>query len=399
MPVLDCVLTDSLLRPIERRPILSIVIPTFSRPQEMAVAVASIAAQIDEALDDKVEIIVTDNASGPQTADILKQLAQAYPSVNYLIHARNEGGGFQIYAAPHRARGRWTWVFGDDDALENNSLHTIVSFLEAKNPAFLTLNRQVWNTSLDKRLIATKHDLPDTEFPIFMDLVEQIGFDQLSFLTSQIYATDLARLVDHEPYLNSICRYSQLAYYVEAFHGHSAYYSASPVVLHRWDAGANAVHALNFHHLATYFPELLQFAADRAGVAPGLFERIGGRRSILGPEQRRITFVDNILENLWRCAGVGESISENEWRALAELSLQWRPDRSEQLQAVRDMGGKLDQAFGHYQNLLNEHRELAAAQSDLELEMAKQLEAAIHTVKNNINAARTAAIELSRSFA
>jgi glycosyltransferase involved in cell wall biosynthesis len=398
MPAFDCALADSLIRPIDQAPVLSIVIPTWGRPQQVSFAIASVARQIDEALAGKVEVLVTDNASGPETAAVLKQLAKTYPAVSYMIHAHNEGGGFQIYAAPHRARGRWTWVFGDDDALVDNSLHAIVSVLEARGPAFLTLNRQVWNTDLDTCVSASKHDLPDTAFAAFTDLLGLVGFDQLSFLTSQIYRTDLARSVDHVPYMTSICRYSQLAYYVEAFHDQPAHYASAPVVLHRWDAAAAAVHATNFHHLATYFPELLQFAADRAGLEPGLFERIGGRRSVIGPEQKRITFVDNILENLWRCAGVGERVSADEWRVLDELSRQWRPERSEQLGVVRDIAGQVEGAFDHYENLIRQYRGLASARSSEELAMAEQLKTAIYAVQDNVNTARKAALELSANF-
>jgi glycosyltransferase involved in cell wall biosynthesis len=398
MPAFDCALADCFLKPIDQAPILSVIVPTWGRPQQVAVAIASVASQIDETLAGKVEIIVTDNASGPETAAVLKQLAETYPAVSYMIHAHNEGGGFQIYAAPHRARGRWTWVFGDDDALTDNSLHAIVSLLETKAPAFVTLNRQVWDTELAKCVNSTKHDLPDTEFAAFTDLLRLVGFDQLSFLTSQIYLTDLARAVDHVPYMTSICRYSQLAYYVEAFHDQTAYYAAAPVVLHRWDAAAAGVHALNFHHLATYFPEILQFAADRAGLEPGLFERIGGRRSVVGAEPRPITFVDNILENLWRCVGVGERISEEEWRVLEALSPQWRPERSEQLSAVREIGGKVDEAFGHYQNLIAEYRGLASAKVPVDMVMAGKMEAAIYAVQDNVNTARRTALELSTNF-
>ena len=63
----ECELADSLMRPLQDTPVLSIVIPTFSRPREMAEAVESIASQIDAPLLGKVEIIVTDNASGPET--------------------------------------------------------------------------------------------------------------------------------------------------------------------------------------------------------------------------------------------------------------------------------------------------------------------------------------------
>jgi glycosyltransferase involved in cell wall biosynthesis len=394
-------LSDSLVRPLAQTPVLSVVVPTFERPEEMTLAVRSVADQIDAALDGKVEIIISDNASGSKKRSLIKALARTYPFVSYYIHTNNEGGPYQICSAPHRARGRYTWVFGDDDVLGEGGLRLIVDTLEREQPGFLTVNRQVWNKALDARLAGAKHDLPDTRFDSFLDLLALFGFDQLSFLTSQIYATDAVRAVDAAPYLASPCRYCQLAYYLEAFHDRPAYYLSQPVVWHRWDSDNTAVHAANFHHLATLLPELVQLAADRVGIAPGLFGRINGRRSILGPETRKIIFVDNILENLWRCVAVGEAVPDEEWDMLGGLSRQWGSERAEQLAAVRDLHGKADRALRQYQSLLGAYQALAAPGRSLSFEEAdilKQSEDAIMVLQGNINGARNMALELSNGF-
>jgi glycosyltransferase involved in cell wall biosynthesis len=401
MSEFDRPLADSLIRPLARTPVLSVVIPTFQRPDEMILAVTSVANQIDETLADKVEIIISDNASGPDSHAILKQLAETHPSINYYVHAENEGGLFQIYAAPHRARGRWTWVFGDDDALGEGGLRAIVEVLEREEPGFLTVNRQVWNKTLDQQIAGAKHDLPDQRFDTFVDLLGLFGFDQLSFLTSQIYATDAARAVETPAYLDSKCRYSQLAYYLEAFHDLPSYYLAAPVVWHRWDQGATDVHAANFHHLATLTPELVQRAADRVGIAPGLFEKIGGRRSILGPETRRITFVDNILENLWRSSATSAAIPAAEWDMLAGLCEQWAPQRAEQLATVREFYETVDLAFYQYRTLVAEHRAKMAKGrgfTPAEVDDLRRIEAAVSSLKDSINAARRTAMELSAPY-
>jgi glycosyltransferase involved in cell wall biosynthesis len=394
-------LVDHLIKPLTQTPVLTVVIPTLLRLDELVVAVESITDQIDANLDGKVEIIVSDNGSGPEKHALVKQLAERHPSLSYYMHLNNEGGAFQICVAPHRARGRWTWVFGDDDALEAGGLAPIVDILEREQPGFLTLNRQVWNKTFDQRMASTKHDLPDIRFDSFLDLLTLFGFDQLSFFTSQIYATDVARALDADPYLPSLCRYCQLAYYLEAFHAQTAYYSSRPSVRHRWDQGATEVHAANFRDLATSHPDLVQRAADRIGLAPGLFERINGRRSILGPEIRKITFVDNILENLWRSVALGAPVFEEDWEMLSGLSRQWAPQRAEQLAMVRDVYGKVDNAFRQYQALVEQHKArvpIGAVFTPAEVDMLKQSEAAILSLQDNINDARKMALELSRGF-
>ncbi len=396
MFILECELADSLMRQAAQPPVVSVVVPTWNRPKEMTEAVVSIASQIDASLAAKVEIIVTDNASGPETAAALKQLADTYPSVNYMIHASNEGGQLQIYSAPARARGRWTWVFGDDDALAEGTLAPIVELLEREQPAFLTLNRQVWNLAMDTQLQASKHSLPDTGFDSLLDFLAVFGFDQLSFLTSQVYASDIALTVDPAPYLEANSRYGQCAYYMEAFHGRPAYYSALPSVRHRWDPNASDTHATNFLHLATSFPDILQVAADKAGLAPGLFERIGGRRR-LSETTRPLTFVDNVIENLWRCLAVGVPIDAEWWERLDQLSSEWTPDHVAQLKTVREIHTSVGAALNHYHALVAEFRQRADAnpRTQEELEMLQQLAAAAKSLGANIDEARKTAFGMA----
>lgn len=393
---LECELTDSLLRPVSEPPVLSIVIITWRRPKEVTEAVVSIAEQIDAGLAGKVEIIVTDNASGPETHAALKQLAETYPSVNYMIHAQNEGGQLQIYAAPARARGRWTWVFGDDDALEAGTLAPIVEILEREQPAFLTLNRQVWNPAMDTQLQASKHSLPDTRFDSFLDFLALFGFDQLSFLTSQVYASDLALKVDPVPYMEAKSHYGQLGYYLEGFHGQSTFYSSLPSVKHRWDPNDQKLHATNFLHLATTLPVVVQIAADTAGLEPGLFECIGGRRR-LAETTRPLTFVDNIIENLWRCLAVGSRIGAESWDRLEQFSGEWTPDHAAQLKTVREIHTSVGAALDHHQALVAvfQQRYDAGPRNQQELEMLQQLAAAAKSLASNIEEARRTAFGMA----
>ncbi|HEY4032172.1 MAG TPA: glycosyltransferase family 2 protein [Caulobacteraceae bacterium] len=395
---LECELSHSLLRPSPQPPVLSVVMLTWRRPKEMTEAVVSIADQIHGELASKVEIIVTDNASGHETAAALKQLAANYASVNYMIHARDEGGQFQIYAAPNRARGRWTWVFGDDDALDAGGLEPIVELLEREQPDFLTLNRQVWNQDFDTLLAPAKHKLPDRRFESFLDLVALFGWDQLSFLTSQVYASDLALRVDPEPYMAAVSRYGQLGYYLEGFHDRPAFYSSLPSVRHRWDPGAQDTHAANFLHLATTLPEVVQLAIDAAGLDPGLFERIGGRRRNLeqAPDEP-LTFVDNIIENLWRCMAVGVRIEARRWEELEQLSAQWRPDHADQLKTVRQIHASVGAALDHHQALVDEYLQRIAAgpRTEQDLDMLNRLSTAARSLEGNINEARKTALAMA----
>jgi glycosyltransferase involved in cell wall biosynthesis len=396
----DCELADSLIKPVDHAPVLSVVIPTYSRTKEMVDSVESIAAQVDGSLTDKVEIIVTDNASGPDTAAALKALAEAYPFVNYRIHAQNVGATLQIFGAPFRARGRFTWVFGDDDALAPGGLAPIVEILEREDPAFVSINREVWNPAFDTLLAASKHDLPDQRFASFLDLLALFGFDQLSFITSHIFSTELARGVDPSFYMTSGCRFAQLGLYIEAFHDRPAYYFSQPVVRHRWNPDNKTVHAANFLDLATALPELVARVANKIGAEPGFFERIGGRRGLIGPASKPLTFVDNILENLWRLVALGVPVPPDQWTMLQAFSRQWRPEHAEQLGTVHQMYTMVSALIEQHQALVAEYHRCAAEGPNTpeKLDMLNRIAAAAKSLEGNVNDARKMAIAMASQF-
>jgi hypothetical protein len=157
----------------------------------------------------------------------------------------------------------------------------------------------------------------------------------------------------------------------------------------------------NFRDLATLHPELVQRVADRVGIAPGLFERIEGRRSIAGAASRKITFVDNILENLWRSVGLGAEIAPDQWDGLAALSVDWAPGRADALAQVREMHDKVGHAFKQYQIVLAEYRaetEGGRAFTPAEVEVLQKSRTAILSLQNNINAARRMAFDQAAGF-
>lgn len=398
----DCALSDSLIRPFDAAPVLSIVVPTYNRPEELQVAVRSIARQITGDLTGKVEVLITDNSCRADVGDVIRALAAEFPCVSYMLHQNNEGGGFQIYAAPFRARGQWTWVFGDDDAVTDDALAYVVGILETDAPQFLTLNRQVLNRAFDQVLTATKHNLPDMKFDTLWDFLDLFGFDQVSFWSSQIYRTQTVRAVDPDLYLASPCYYSQMAYYLEGFHDKTAYYGSRPVVLHRWEAGDQAVHANNFHHLATHLPIILDAVIRRAGIdRPDLFEGISGRRSILTGHERAVTFVDNILQNLWRSVAVGTIIPQAEWDALFAMLPQWRPERAEQMDMVKQAYDAVTGLTQEFETEVATVKGFVAGRTGFteeEVTLVRQMQAKVLSMEGHINDSRKTALEISQIF-
>ncbi len=356
-------LADKLVRNRPADPILTVVFPTWNRSKELAVAVESFTSQLAGGLEEKVEIIISDNASdNPATLQTVKALAEAHPNISYYVHAVNGGGPAQICVAPWRARGRWTWVFGDDDLLLPGGLAHVVERLETDRPAFLTLNRRVMDKTLTRIIQPAKHALPDQRYANFVELLRGIGVDQVSFYSSQIYLTEAARRIDCTIYTSYLCHYIHVGYYLAGYHDLSGYYDNSTYVVHRWDPGATNTHNSNFYHLGAALPVIMAAVRDLCGLPKTLFEEISGEKRVTNPHGFRLSFVDMVLQNLWRCVASGWPITETEWDFLAGECQHWKPERRPQFETLRALAQALDTGMAQLEGLAAQtHDDPAAA--------------------------------------
>ncbi len=358
---LDCPRSESLFRELAEPPVLSVVVPTYNRPAELIVAVSSVADQLTGGLERKAEIIVSDNASGPETLEVIRALAEKYPMVSYLVHARDEGGFFQFSAAPWRARGRWTWVFGSDDALAPGGIAHIVGLLEREQPGFLALNKRVANAELTQVLNPSANTVPDRRFDSFLELFCALGINQFAFISGNIELTDAARRIDPEAFLTADTRHAHVAAYVEKHARAPAYYSAANHLVHRAENSlVLSYHPGNFFDYGVTLPLVLQQVALRIGAPADLLEQVTGEKNISSYDPPRITYVDAMLENILRATAFGRYLNDSQRYGLERILGACRADRLAQFGGI----------WNHHQNL--RALEHAADQAKTALEQARR---------------------------
>lgn len=116
-----------------KQPLLSICIPTYNRAEYLEGALENITS--DPAFDDRVEVIISDNASTDDTAKVVHLFCKKYCNVKYYCNDKNIKDKNFIVAL-QRGRGKYVRLFNDTlrfkkGALEN-MLHTIKSTPEDK---------------------------------------------------------------------------------------------------------------------------------------------------------------------------------------------------------------------------------------------------------------------------
>jgi glycosyltransferase involved in cell wall biosynthesis len=341
--LLECALAEIEMRPIDPALLLSIVIPAFNRSPELMLAITGIADQLTGGLEHKVEIIISDNGSSEEAAAAIRHVAGQYQTVSFLRHARDEGGFFNYFAAPWRARGRYMWIFGSDDVLLPGGVAQVVQMLEREQPSFATLNKRVYNKDLTQEIWPAANTVPDRRFDTFEDLMCALGINQLAFISGNIELTETARAVDPRPFLKMDTRHPHVVAFLQRHHGAPAVYVSSAHLIHRLENSALPhYHLGNFFDYAATLPIHLHEVLTSIGASADFFDRMTGDKRIQTYELSGPTFVDNIFENLLRSMAGGKYLTVSYRRALEEILSHCRADRVQQL---NDIWGMQDQVM------------------------------------------------------
>ncbi|HZL26622.1 MAG TPA: glycosyltransferase [Acidobacteriaceae bacterium] len=109
------------------RPLLTIAVPTFNRAEQLKLLLETLAPQV-AALPD-VELLISDNASSDNTQHVVEEQIAAGLRCKYIRNASNIEADPNFLQCYREARGRYVWIFGDDDVLLPRSLHFIFNLL------------------------------------------------------------------------------------------------------------------------------------------------------------------------------------------------------------------------------------------------------------------------------
>lgn len=123
------------------QPLLSISIPTYNRSKKLEQCLRHIVCQFEnEQVKNAVEIVVSDNASDDDTAQVVKKFQESFDNIQYFRNENNLGIDKNIINSVVRANGKYCWHIGDDDFIANGSLKFLIEFLSKKEISVLTVD-------------------------------------------------------------------------------------------------------------------------------------------------------------------------------------------------------------------------------------------------------------------
>ena len=121
---------------VSPRPVLTLAIPTYNRAANLELLLRTLAPQL--AAEPAVELLISDNASPDATEALVRGLIAAGLRCRYLRNQENIEADPNFLQCYHEARGKYVWIFGDDDLLLPGALSFLMRFLvsSADRPEF-----------------------------------------------------------------------------------------------------------------------------------------------------------------------------------------------------------------------------------------------------------------------
>lgn len=139
---------------------LSIAIPTYNGSKHIQEVLDSIISQLND-ITEKIEILVSDNASTDSTEEIIKEYVKKCPNVvSYYKNEKNVGFDRNVDLIFKRAKGEYVWLLSDDDTLKAKSISIFLDKLNKyKNPSILFLNYSECDVNINENLHRYRLDI------------------------------------------------------------------------------------------------------------------------------------------------------------------------------------------------------------------------------------------------
>lgn len=109
-------------------PTLSIALPTFNRAPFLDAALTQLIATVSP---HDIGILVSDNASTDDTAEIVRRHAASYPLLRYERNADNLGPDGNFEAVLRKTETRYVWLLGDTYEIEPEALHRVLAVAQS----------------------------------------------------------------------------------------------------------------------------------------------------------------------------------------------------------------------------------------------------------------------------
>lgn len=184
---------------------LAICIPTMNRVDSLKKTLRGLSESlIKENLEQKVQIIVSDNGSTDETPSFLESFLIENKNSRINCHSVNVGFGRNLWKTAMLAEARYIYFCGDDDEVIADNLSQLISILKESKPKLLLLNSESGHKVGDRKKI--RNDI--THIDNLNLYLSQLGVFHATFIGNLVFSKDF------------FCNYRNYVGYIDSAYPH-----------------------------------------------------------------------------------------------------------------------------------------------------------------------------------
>jgi len=138
------------------KPLLTIAIPTYNRGWCLRELLTVLVDQVKD--EPRIELIISDNASSDDTPSVLEDFAAQGLRVRYIRNTQNVGPDANFLQCFEQARGKYVWLFSDDDLIVPGAPKKILTYCEAAEYDLIWVSGYPFGQAHQPRSAGQKND-------------------------------------------------------------------------------------------------------------------------------------------------------------------------------------------------------------------------------------------------
>ena len=146
------------------QPLLTIIVPTYNRAKCLELLLGTLAREI-AGLEPRVRVMVSDNASTDDTANVVSAFSKLVPDAVTIRHSENVGADENFCRCVERTDTAYFWIIGDDDLPRAGAIRHVLELLARHAPDLIYLESD-WRSEIRGN---DPHDPVRDEAPDLMD--------------------------------------------------------------------------------------------------------------------------------------------------------------------------------------------------------------------------------------
>lgn len=124
-----------------------------------------------------IEVIVTDDESKDNTAQIVEEFVEKYPNSVKLIKQKNSGPGSTVNSGIKNATGKYFKMVDGDDWVETENLETFINYLKNTDADIVLTNYEIYSDKEKKIIEKNKLELEENKEAKFEDVCKNLKLD------------------------------------------------------------------------------------------------------------------------------------------------------------------------------------------------------------------------------